>query len=106
MVPANRRNKWKGLRIFNAFITKKDYGKEEREVQGAHSQRTLQFLKTPETTSHDKSSHRELTQLTELAKRRDELARIQELHTLKGHLESIIKLKGLDIDKIQMHYTI
>ncbi|CAI9771962.1 unnamed protein product [Fraxinus pennsylvanica] len=108
MVPSNRRNKWKGLRIFNAFITKKDYGKDEREVQGAHSQRTLHPLKTPETTSlfDDKNSHRELSQLAEQAKRRDELARIQEVNTLKGHLESIIKLKGLDLDKIQMHYTI
>ncbi|CAA2996078.1 plasma membrane ATPase 4 [Olea europaea subsp. europaea] len=77
MVPANRRNKWEGLRIFNAFIIKKDYGKEEKEVQVPRSRRTLHPLKTPETTNliDDKRSHSELSQLTEQAKRRDEMAR-------------------------------
>lgn len=31
--------------------------------------------------------------------------RLRELHTLKGHVESVVKLKGLDIDTIQQHYT-
>lgn len=61
----------------NAFITKKDYGKEEKEVQAPRSRRTLHHLKTPETTDllDDKRSHSELLQLTEQAKRRDEMAR-------------------------------
>jgi len=32
--------------------------------------------------------------------------RLRELHTLKGHVESVVKLKGLDIDTIQQHYTV
>ena len=32
--------------------------------------------------------------------------RLRELHTLKGHVESVVKLKGLDIDPIQQHYTV
>lgn len=61
----------------NAFIIKKDYGKEEKEVQVPRSRRTLHPLKTPETTNliDDKRSHSELSQLTEQAKRRDEMAR-------------------------------
>ncbi|KAF5200931.1 Copper-transporting atpase paa2 protein, partial [Thalictrum thalictroides] len=35
------------------------------------------------------------------AKRRAEVARLRELHTLKGHVESVVKLKGLDVDTIQ-----
>ncbi|GAB2219128.1 hypothetical protein Droror1_Dr00006757 [Drosera rotundifolia] len=31
---------------------------------------------------------------------------LRELHTLKGHVESVVKLKGLDIDTIQQHYTV
>ena len=34
------------------------------------------------------------------------ICRLRELHTLKGHVESVFKLKGLDIDNIQQHYTV
>ncbi|MCD9561221.1 hypothetical protein HAX54_020222 [Datura stramonium] len=37
---------------------------------------------------------------------RAEVARLRELHTLKGHVESVVKLKGLDIETIQQHYTV
>ncbi|XP_064957248.1 plasma membrane ATPase-like [Musa acuminata AAA Group] len=91
-----------------AFTTKKDYGKEEREAQWAMAQRTLHGLQPPETTNlfSDKSSYRELSEIAEQAKRRAEIARLRELHTLKGHVESVVKLKGLDIDTIQQHYTV
>lgn len=32
--------------------------------------------------------------------------RLRELHTLKGHVESVVRLKGLDIDTIQQAYTV
>ncbi|XP_068647087.1 plasma membrane ATPase [Aristolochia californica] len=91
-----------------AFTTKKDYGREEREAQWAHAQRTLHGLQPPETTSlfNEKTSYRELSEIAEQAKRRAEVARLRELHTLKGHVESVVKLKGLDIDTIQQHYTV
>ncbi|XP_015572514.1 plasma membrane ATPase 4 [Ricinus communis] len=91
-----------------AFTTKKDYGKEEREAQWATAQRTLHGLQPPETTNFfaDKNSYRELSEIAEQAKRRAEVARLRELHTLKGHVESVVKLKGLDIDTIQQHYTV
>ncbi|GMI74195.1 H(+)-ATPase 2, PLASMA MEMBRANE PROTON ATPASE 2 [Hibiscus trionum] len=91
-----------------AFTTKKDYGKEEREAQWALAQRTLHGLQPPETSNlfNDKNSYRELTEIAEQAKRRAEVARLRELHTLKGHVESVVKLKGLDIDTIQQHYTV
>ncbi|KAI9106357.1 hypothetical protein K1719_021885 [Acacia pycnantha] len=91
-----------------AFTTKKDYGKEEREAQWAAAQRTLHGLQPPETGNlfNDKNSYRELSEIAEQAKRRAEVARLRELHTLKGHVESVVKLKGLDIDTIQQHYTV
>ncbi|KAI8016587.1 Plasma membrane ATPase 4 [Camellia lanceoleosa] len=91
-----------------AFTTKKDYGKEEREAQWALAQRTLHGLQPPETSTifNDKSSYRELSEIAEQAKRRAEVARLRELHTLKGHVESVVKLKGLDIETIQQHYTV
>ncbi|KAL0404624.1 UNVERIFIED_CONTAM: Plasma membrane ATPase 4 [Sesamum radiatum] len=91
-----------------AFTTKKDYGKGEREAQWAHAQRTLHGLQTPEATNlfNEKSSYRELSEIAEQAKRRAEIARLRELHTLKGHVESVVKLKGLDIETIQQHYTV
>lgn len=90
-----------------AFTSKKDYGKEEREAQWATAQRTLHGLQPPETSNQksEKGSYRELSEIAEQAKRRAEVARLRELHTLKGHVESVVKLKGLDIDSIQQHYT-
>ncbi|PKA57579.1 Plasma membrane ATPase 4 [Apostasia shenzhenica] len=91
-----------------AFTSKKDYGKEEREAQWALAQRTLHGLTPPETNTilNDKSSYRELSEIAEQAKRRAEVSRLRELHTLKGHVESVVKLKGLDIDTIQQNYTV
>ncbi|KAK7294034.1 hypothetical protein RJT34_16917 [Clitoria ternatea] len=92
-----------------AFTTKKDYGKEERQAQWATAQRTLHGLNLPETEQQiigEKNSYRELSEIAEQAKKRAEVARLRELHTLKGHVESVVKLKGLDIDTIRQHYTL
>ena len=94
-----------------AFTTKKDYGREEREAQWATAQRTLHGLQPPEVASNtlfqDKSSYRELSEIAEQAKRRAEIARLRELNTLKGHVESVVKLKGLDLNDINnQHYTV
>jgi len=60
-----------------AFTTKKDYGREEREAQWAHAQRTLHGLQPPETTSifNEKNSYRELSEIAEQAMKRAEVAR-------------------------------
>lgn len=119
-----------------AFTTKKDYGRGEREAQWATAQRTLHGLQPRETSEvfNDKNNYRELSEIAEQAKKRAEVARLpsyfssafviffrfnlpvfysscsvarlRELHTLKGHVESVVKLKGLDIDTIQQHYTV
>nr|XP_043615017.1 plasma membrane ATPase-like [Erigeron canadensis] len=91
-----------------AFTTKKDYGRGEREAQWVMEQRTVHGLQPPEQAENfnDKNNYTELTELAEQAKKRAEVARLRELHTLKGHVESVVKLKGLDIDTIQQHYTV
>ncbi|KAG7985467.1 hypothetical protein I3843_03G026800 [Carya illinoinensis] len=90
-----------------AFTRKKDFGKEERELKWAHAQRTLHGLHPPETKMFsERTSYTELNQMAEEAKRRAEIARIRELHTLKGHVESVVRMKGLDIDTIQQSYTV
>ncbi|CAN6827218.1 unnamed protein product [Brassica oleracea] len=90
-----------------AFTMKKDYGKEEREAQWALAQRTLHGLQPKEAVNifPEKGSYRELSEIAEQAKRRAEIARLRELHTLKGHVESVVKLKGLDIET-PGHYTV
>ncbi|KAK4748279.1 hypothetical protein SAY87_014865 [Trapa incisa] len=91
-----------------AFTSKKDYGRGEREAQWARDQRTLHGLQPPDTSElfNDKNNYRELSEIAEQAKKRAEVARLRELHTLKGHVESVVKLKGLDIETIQQHYTV
>lgn len=113
-----------------AFTTKKDYGKGEREAQWAVAQRTLRGLSTASDSDKD---HIEISAIAEQARRRAEVARylllehitvydffnpvtfiiitflfyrLREIHTLKGHVESMVKLKGLDIETIQQHYTV
>ncbi|KAI4992295.1 hypothetical protein ZWY2020_051712 [Hordeum vulgare] len=90
-----------------AFTRKKDFGKEERELKWAHAQRTLHGLQPPDAKMFsDKGGYNELNHMAEEAKRRAEIARLRELHTLKGHVESVVKLKGLDIETIQQSYTV
>ncbi|KAK4735328.1 hypothetical protein R3W88_009589 [Solanum pinnatisectum] len=90
-----------------AFTRKKDFGKELRELQWAHAQRTLHGLQVPDPKIFSETTNfNELNQLAEEAKRRAEIARLRELHTLKGHVESVVKLKGLDIETIQQSYTV
>ncbi|PHT88124.1 Plasma membrane ATPase 1 [Capsicum annuum] len=90
-----------------AFTRKKDFGKEQRELQWAHAQRTLHGLQVPDPKIFSETTNfNELNQLAEEAKRRAEIARLRELHTLKGHVESVVKLKGLDIETIQQAYTV
>ncbi|KAF3496968.1 hypothetical protein DY000_02057086 [Brassica cretica] len=91
-----------------AFTTKKDYGKEEREAQWAAAQRTLHGLQPRETNIifNEKNCYSELSEIAEQAKRRAEVARLRELSTLTGQVESVVKLRGLDIDAIQQHYTV
>ncbi|XP_010923303.1 plasma membrane ATPase 3 [Elaeis guineensis] len=90
-----------------AFTRQKDFGKEARELKWAHAQRTLHGLHPPDTKMFsERTNFTELNQLAEEAKRRAEIARLRELHTLKGHVESVVRLKGLDIDTIQQAYTV
>ncbi|KAF7154672.1 hypothetical protein RHSIM_Rhsim01G0038300 [Rhododendron simsii] len=91
-----------------AFTTKKDYGKGEREAQWALAQRTLHGLPAEESGlfNEKNDNYRDLSEIAEQAKKRAEIARLRELHTLKGHVESVVKLKGLDIETIQQHYTV
>ncbi|KAF8082937.1 hypothetical protein N665_0800s0030 [Sinapis alba] len=91
-----------------AFTTKKDYGKEEREAQWAAAQRTLHGLQPRETNIifNEKNCYSELSEIAEQAKRRAEVARLRELNTLTGQVESVVKLRGFDIDAIQQHYTV
>ncbi|KAK8918838.1 Plasma membrane ATPase 4 [Platanthera zijinensis] len=92
-----------------AFTNKNDYGKGEREAQWAAAQRTLHGLQLAQNSAifnEKTNSHSEFSDLAEQAKRRAEVARLRQLHTLKGHVESVVRLKGLDIDTIQQHYTL
>ncbi|KAJ6956813.1 hypothetical protein NC653_038886 [Populus alba x Populus x berolinensis] len=107
---------WEGLDNFlenkTAFTTKKDYGKEEREAQWATAQRTLHGLQPAQTNticptrvvtgSFPRSQSKPSVGLRWQGKQ----AMLRELNTLKGHVESVVKLKGLDIDTIQQHYTL
>uniref|UniRef100_A0A0D9X5Q5 Plasma membrane ATPase n=1 Tax=Leersia perrieri TaxID=77586 RepID=A0A0D9X5Q5_9ORYZ len=91
-----------------AFTGKKDYGRGEREAQWAMAQRTLHGLHTPDVGDmlNERSSYRELSEIAEQAKRRAEVARLRELSTLKGQIDSTVRLKGLDVDNVQHHYTV
>jgi H+-transporting ATPase len=100
---------WNNINNKTAFNNRTDYGKGEREAQWATAQRTLHGLNQPSANPEllaDNTGYRELSELAEQAAKRAEIARLRELHTLKGHVESVVKLKGLDIDTIQQSYTV
>ncbi|XP_024518818.1 ATPase 11, plasma membrane-type isoform X2 [Selaginella moellendorffii] len=89
-----------------AFTRQKDFGREAREVKWAQAQRTLHGLQPPDFKIPEKGTHKETSDMAEQALRRAEIARLRELHTLKGHVESVVRLKGLDINTIQQAYTV
>ncbi|CAN6296910.1 unnamed protein product [Urochloa humidicola] len=89
-----------------AFTARKDFGKEAREAAWAHQQRTLHGLEAGPPVSSS-AAVEQLGQMAEEARRRAEIARLRELRTLKGKVESVVKLKGLDLDDINNHhYTV
>ncbi|KAJ9691779.1 hypothetical protein PVL29_011082 [Vitis rotundifolia] len=85
-----------------AFTSKKDYGKEDREAKWVLSQRTLQGLMSSELEINGRRS----SLIAEQARRRAEIARLGEIHTLRGHVESVVRLKNLDINVIQAAHTV
>lgn len=61
-----------------AFTRKKDFGKEAREAQWAHAQRTLHGLHPTDANDSPlpgNTSNRELGEMADQAKRRAEIAR-------------------------------
>ncbi|KAI3458046.1 hypothetical protein Pfo_014709 [Paulownia fortunei] len=106
-VPAKRRNAmWKGLSIFSGFSSKKDYGREERQLKWTKAQRTLHGLEVMNTDGLFSKNYKNVSGMAEEGKRRAEIARLRELYTFKSHIESLVKAKGLDIDLIHQYYTI
>ncbi|XVF25312.1 hypothetical protein REPUB_Repub13aG0202500 [Reevesia pubescens] len=87
-----------------AFTSKKDYGKEDRAAKWILSQRSLQGLMAADLGSNGRKSRSSL--IAEQARRRAEIARLGELHTLRGHVESFVRLKNLDLDVIQSAHTV
>lgn len=85
-----------------AFTSKKDYGREDREAKWVVSQRTLQGYISGEFDSSGKRS----SLIAEQARRRAEIARLGELHTLSGHMESVARLKNLNLSKIRSSHTV
>ncbi|AQL04520.1 ATPase 8 plasma membrane-type [Zea mays] len=101
----------------------------QRSLHGLQQPEASGLFNSADNSSND---FVELSEIAEQAKRRAEIARyvvvwvaahamrgpravthsiaaarrLRELHTLKGHVESVVKLKGLDIDTIQHNYTV
>ncbi|KAJ4825904.1 Plasma membrane ATPase 1 [Turnera subulata] len=89
-----------------AFSSKKDFGREAREAAWATEQRTLHGLHSGDHHHQARTTFGDINQMAEEARRRAEIARLTELHTLKGKVESFAKLRGLDIDAMNQHYTV
>jgi H+-transporting ATPase len=89
-----------------ALTTQKGFGKEAREAAWAAEQRTLHGLQSNDAKMFP-SQHAfgDISVMAEEAKRRAEIVRLREIHTLKGKVESFAKLRGLDID-VNPHYTV
>ncbi|XP_051142761.1 ATPase 6, plasma membrane-type-like [Andrographis paniculata] len=96
MHPKRRNPIWKAMSIFvrRGFSLLKGNRRDERELWEA--QRTLE---------NTRQRFGEVSE-TDVAETRTETERLQKLHTLKGHIESVLRAKGIDLDSIPRHYTI
>ncbi|GAY43601.1 hypothetical protein CUMW_075740 [Citrus unshiu] len=88
-----------------ALTAQKDFGREAREAAWASEQRTLHGLQSMDAKI-DKHAFKDINIMAEEARRRAEITRLRELHTLKGKVESFAKLRGLDVDHVNPHYTV
>ncbi|KAJ9174603.1 hypothetical protein P3X46_013238 [Hevea brasiliensis] len=74
------------------------------------ARRTLHELQPSETQLYyeDKKNYREFSETPKKSnrKKREEVERLKQLHTLKGHVESVAKLKELDIDSDEQYYSV
>ncbi|CAL4928841.1 unnamed protein product [Urochloa decumbens] len=97
---------WNNVQNKTAFTTKKNYGMDEREAQWATTQRSLHGLPAPESDGRASSSYTaELcSEIAEQARRRAEVAKFRETRTLRGHLESSAKLRGIDMSSVKSPY--
>ncbi|KAJ7535143.1 hypothetical protein O6H91_12G020200 [Diphasiastrum complanatum] len=102
-----------------AFSRQRNYGREARQAQwAAISRASIPSNELPSSSSGltpttsitsaiaitaNATTGRELA---DKARRRAEMARLKELHMLKGHTDAVAKLKGLDDVAIQQSYTI
>ncbi|KAK9120909.1 hypothetical protein Syun_018526 [Stephania yunnanensis] len=91
-----------------AFTSDNDFGREAREAAWATQQRSLHGLQSAETSKAfaERYNSQEMNLMADGARRRAEIARMREIHTLKGRVESFAKLKGIEIDAINQHYTV
>ncbi|XP_054780666.1 ATPase 10, plasma membrane-type-like [Prosopis cineraria] len=89
-----------------AFSSKNDYGKEDRAAQWIVSQRSLKGLPGTDLEVKNGIGRRSSSLIAEQARRRAEIARLGELHTLRGHVESVLRLKNLDRSVLQSPHTV
>ena len=100
---------WNNVQNKTAFTTKKEYGREEREAQWATTQRSLHGLPAPDSSELQAGDSRgsyaaELSEIAEKARWRAEVVRFRETSTLRGHLESSAKLRGIDMSAVKSPY--
>ncbi|XP_072978106.1 ATPase 10, plasma membrane-type-like isoform X1 [Typha angustifolia] len=85
-----------------AFTSTNDYGKEDREAKWVLSQKTLLGSFSSDFVGNGRRS----SLIAEQTKRRAEIARLREVHTLRGHVESVVRLKNLGANVIQTAHTV
>ncbi|TVU48165.1 hypothetical protein EJB05_07791, partial [Eragrostis curvula] len=86
-----------------AFTRKRDFGKEDREVKWALSQRDVQRRAF---SDHLLSSTMPSSRIADQAKRRAEITRLGERHALKAHVESVMRLKRVNSHTIRTAQTV
>jgi len=103
--------------IFNQSTTlanKPNFGADERKAAWATAQRSLHGLPVAGTTASPGTAN-PLTSTTvagtsgsaaESAAKRAEIAKLRDATTLKGHMESVVKAKNMDVDTIKSSYTV
>ncbi|CAH8252607.1 unnamed protein product [Arabidopsis lyrata] len=82
-----------------AFTYKKDYGKDDGTANVTISQRS----RSAEELSGSRSR---ASWIAEQTRRRAEIARLLEVHSVSRHLESVIKLKQIDPRMIRAAHTV
>eukprot|EP00850_Spirogloea_muscicola_P002181 SM000008S22270 [mRNA] locus=s8:700002:707007:- [translate_table: standard] len=98
---------WHLMTQSKTMFTHHHHQQRKRQSQWAHAQRTSHGMQGGEKSVPIDRRYPAMSKINLDARRRAEIARLRERHTLRGHVESVLKMQNLEnMDSVDKAYTL